>query len=174
MKYLTAFILLISIALSACKKDAVRTDYDKCYTKWLEFKAVSNNSYSYIAYSSLAFGNRSETKLTIQNGKIIARDYVASRYKPGTSQTEVFKSWAESGATLNTHSDGYELLTLDQVYSKAKTEWLQADKKGNDIYFEAKNNGMLSSAGYVPKGCMDDCFTGINIKEIKVYVKEIK
>jgi len=34
-------------------------------------------------------------------------------------------------------------------------------------YFEAKNNGMISSCGYWPNNCADDCFTGVSITLIE-------
>jgi len=58
------------------------------------------------------------------------------------------------------------LLTLDGIYSKAKTVWLRADQKQNDVYFETRNNGLISLADFVPKGCQDDCLNGISIKKI--------
>ncbi|RWY54329.1 hypothetical protein [Mucilaginibacter gilvus] len=75
--------------------------------------------------------------------------------------------WHEEVANLGTHgNEGAELLTLDQVYTKAQNVWLKVDDTKNDVYFDAKNNGLISFAGYVPKGCVDDCFTGIMITEI--------
>jgi len=36
-----------------------------------------------------------------------------------------------------------------------------ADKKKRPkVYFEAKNDGLISSEGYVPDNCQDDCFVG--------------
>ncbi|MDP2414077.1 hypothetical protein [Daejeonella sp.] len=73
------------------------------------------------------------------------------------SYTVKTASWAGFGdSTIN----------LDAVYDKAANEWLKADKKQNIIYFEAKNQGMISTSGYVPNGCQDDCFTGIRISNI--------
>lgn len=173
MKYLYALTLLTSLGLSACKKDAATTDYDRSYNAWQSFKQSAGNSYSYITYGGSVFGYHAESKITVQNGKVVARDFVSERYAQGTDSIIVIASWSETGSALNSHDNGFESLTLDQVYAKAKSEWLNVSKKNNDVYFEAANNGMLSSAGYVPKGCQDDCFTGIRIKEIKIYVKEI-
>lgn len=79
-----------------------------------------------------------------------------------------YLSWTETGAMVGTHTgtpaSGY--LTLDQVYEKAKNDWLKK-RSGTTTYFEAKNNGLISSCGYVPDNCADDCFTGINITLIE-------
>lgn len=73
--------------------------------------------------------------------------------------------WIETKENLGTHNKS-ELMTLDQVYSKAKNEWIIKRDKSK-VYFEAKNNGLISIAGYVPDGCQDDCFEGINIIKIE-------
>jgi hypothetical protein len=174
MKYLYALLLIVTLALSACKKDAVSTDYDKSYAALQAFKKTSDNSYSYIVYNGSVFGSHAESKIIVQKGKVMGRSFVSGHYDPGSTSLIVNTTWEESGSTLNTHEGGFEALTLDQVYARAKTQWLNVSKKDNDIYFEASNNGIISSAGYVPKGCQDDCFTGVHLKEVTVYVKEIK
>lgn len=76
--------------------------------------------------------------------------------------------WTEEGADLGLHEQtpASWLYTLDEVYETARTVWL---KKRHDasISFEAKNNGLISSAGFVPNNCMDDCFSGISIRSIE-------
>ncbi len=171
MKNLPAILILIlTVSLSGCKKDAVTSDYDKSYAAWLNFKSSSHNSYTYTSYSGSVFGGYYvETKFTVQNGTITMREFQSGNYKPNTHDLIITKTWIENSSSLNTHgNEGHELLTLDQIYSKAKTFWLKAGPKQNDIYFELKNNGLISLAGFVPKGCQDDCFNGINIKNINL------
>lgn len=77
--------------------------------------------------------------------------------------------WTETEGNLgktSRNSPAYSLLTLDDIYNKARTEWL-VKRSDASISFEAKNDGMISSAGYVPKNCMDDCFNGIYISSIE-------
>ncbi len=165
---LVILILTLTVFLSACKKDAITSDYDKSYVAWLNFKSSSHNSYTYTACSGSVFGGYYvETKFTVQNGTIAMREFQSGNYKPNTHDLIITKTWTENRSSLNTHgNEGHELLTLDQIYSKAKTVWLKADLKQNDIYFESKNNDLISLAGFVPKGCQDDCFNGIIIKNI--------
>ncbi len=138
-------------------------------TNGLPLEIKVNNSYSYTAYAGSVFGNHIETKITVTNGKVTAPEYIAGTYKPNTADLVISKTWIENESSLNTHtnSGAFEMLTLDQVYTKAKSIWLKADPKQNDIYFEPANEGMISSAGYVPKGCQDDCFNGVHIKDIR-------
>lgn len=79
-----------------------------------------------------------------------------------------YLSWSESGKELGKYNDlgATPIMTLDDVYSKAKGEWLVAQER-KKIFFETKNKGMISSCGYIIGNCQDDCFTGINISDIK-------
>lgn len=77
-----------------------------------------------------------------------------------------YAQWEEKGVELGTHTDGTgaaALITLDAVYQKARTEWL-LERENVTAYFEAGNEGLISSAGYVEKNCADDCFIGIKIR----------
>jgi hypothetical protein len=80
-------------------------------------------------------------------------------------------SWDEDANNIGTHNAGAEVLTLDQIYDKAKNEWLKADTKTNKIYFETDAKGLIASCGYVPDGCQDDCFTGVTITSIKAFAQ---
>lgn len=79
-----------------------------------------------------------------------------------------YSQWEEKGVELGTHTRtaAAALVTLDAVYQKAKNEWLQ-ERDNVTTYFEAKNEGLLSSAGYVENNCADDCFIGIHIRLIE-------
>jgi hypothetical protein len=170
MKKAFILILLIVSGLAACKKDANETAYDKSYKVWQSFKTESKNSYTYTVNAGSVFGYGSETKISVQNGVVVARDFLSYTlvYAPNAAPGKTIKEqWHEDKVSLGQHNSGASLLTLDQVYQKAKSEWLAADKKKNTIYFETNNNGMISDASYVPNGCQDDCSTGISISEIK-------
>ena len=166
----TRILLCISLIfiLASCKKDELTPGYDESYKAWTAFKKSSANSYTYTAFGGSVFGYYAETKITVTDGKVAGREFLAGRYEANSSNLIVSKTWVETSANLNTHgNEAHEPLTLDQVYAKAKTEWLNASKKDNDRFLETNNNAMISTAGYVPKGCMDDCFNGIHIKDIK-------
>jgi len=166
--YLSTIIILISI--TGCKKDNIanESEFNKSYNTWLSFKSTAHNTYLYTTTFGSWTGYGAEIKTGVVNGKVAWRDFVSTQLKRnGTSQIDTIKQWHEDADDINTHpNDVGESLTLDDVYQKAKTVWLKADKKSNDIYFETKNSGMISSCGFVPKGCQDDCFNGITISLI--------
>jgi hypothetical protein len=169
MRKILPVLMLVIIGLSGCKKDAATTQFDNSYKKWQQFKNQNNNSYSYVAYRFYTFGDRTETKITVKNGKVIEREYTMWTNQANSAVSIVVETWVENEALLNSHQQlrAAQILTLDQVYAKAKTVWLKVDKKDNEVFFEDENDGLISSAGSIPKGCQDDCFNGISIKEIK-------
>lgn len=168
-------VICLLLILTSCKKD---TDYFRStqgityresFNNWQAFKQRVNNNYTYTVTTGSWVGTSSVTKLTITNGVVTGRDFKSYAQIPGTGSSTVTKTWSETAATLNTHdpyAGGAATLTMDEVYAKAKTEWLNVDTDKNTIYFETNNNGMISSCGYVPNNCADDCFRGITIKEI--------
>ena len=155
------------ILFAGCKKDAISNNFDTSFGKWVSFRNIHNNSYSYTSYGSSVFGYYAEMKFQVKNGIIISRDYKAGNYIPNTDSLVIATAWSENQATLNSHDgSGFDFFTLDQVYNKAQTVWLKADSKTNDIYFDVDTQGLLATAGYFPKGCQDDCFNGVHIKNI--------
>ncbi len=181
MKYLSTLLLVVTLGLSACKKEQVNNDLETSYQHWKQFKAANNNSYTFTLYnfSILDYSTR-ETRMTVYNGKVTAREYLIIRtnYNPqGITTKDTVMNWKETSGNLNTHPDSYsawEPQTIDEIYQQARTNWLKVDKTKNNISFEADSTGLIASAGYVVKDCQDDCFVGAHVKDIKVYVKEIK
>ncbi|RCH53596.1 hypothetical protein DJ568_16970 [Mucilaginibacter hurinus] len=168
MRIFTVIILFLCICLTACKKDAVNTEYDNSFKAWQSFKKSSNNSYYYVTEFVSWTGFRSETKITVMNGTVVSREY-ESRIVEAREDTVIvqpIEKWREAADSIGKHDTGFEPVTLDVVYYKAKNEWLKVDKNKNRIHFENKNNGMISVCGYSPKNCADDCVRGVYITEI--------
>lgn len=163
------FILLLMAGMfTSCRKEKIdhENDFNKSYQSWLSFKASSNNSYHYKTTFSSWTGYSTQTVITVQAGKVVRRSYIAQHFNHPTNDTTVHEQWTEEADSLNTHQNGAATISLDEIYQKAKTVWLV--KRGDaTTYFETKNNGMISTCGYVPEGCQDDCFTGINIELIE-------
>lgn len=164
---LLSFLLLLTV--TSCKKDAIShsADYNNSYYAWLDFKGTTNNSYRYTVSFGSWTGYGTETVITVQNGKVAGRSFVAKQHpNMPNAAIVILAHWTEDESSLNTHDAGAVSRTLDEVYQLAKEDWLKK-RSDADTYFEAGNNGLLSSAGYVPKGCQDDCFRGISITKIE-------
>lgn len=166
--YLFLFLLLGTLFI-ACKKSNIvhENDFERSLKVWTQFKSSSNNSYKYQVNTFSWTGYSTETIITVKNGKVVKRSYVAkSMGNPSSNQLVIHEEWTEEGATLNTHASGAKSMTLDEVYEKAKTDWL-VKRKDAKTSFESKNSGMISSCGYIENNCADDCFNGITIALIE-------
>lgn len=163
--------LALSLLFASCKKDKVpyKSELRQSLFAWQAFKANSDNSYRYTVATSSWVGISSETTITVSNGVVTQRDYILRRITQspsGQPSTVVAEEWQETGSTLNTHNYGAAAVTLDEIYRLAREEWLK-EREDVTYYFEANNSGMISSAGYVPNNCADDCFNGITITSIE-------
>jgi len=166
-------LLMVTLIFASCKKDeGVTGNYSTSYKAWTKFKSSVNNSYEYAVTSASWTGYATETIITVKDGKVVQRAFLAKTINGSTGATTIVKQWTEHSTTLNTHNEGAETLTMDEVYIKAKAEWL-VSSKNTDRYFETNNQGMLSTAGYTEKGCMDDCFNGIKISFIRKITTEM-
>ncbi|MCL7989073.1 hypothetical protein M8998_14080 [Sphingobacterium sp. lm-10] len=171
-------------------------DFEKSLQTWQRFKQENNNSYRYTVNGISWTGMRWETTLTIENGIITKRDFHYGQYhyvsmptsgwtiKEALEITEELNtenglsflkaeeilselSWVEGKNEIGLHKQTPAAMpiTLDEVYNLAANQWL-LKRKDASISFEVKNNGLISSAGYVPHNCADDCFFGITISAI--------
>ena len=163
------FLLVFSVALfSSCKKDGMEYgfDYAKSLRKWTAFKDSSHNSYRYKVVAGSWVGYGWETIITIKDGKPIGRSFLMQGRLNGSATITTMEQWTEDEASLSTHGRGASPVTLDEIYKKAKEEWL-LKRDNTETYFETKNNGMISSCGYRDKNCADDCFIGVTITLIE-------
>jgi hypothetical protein len=155
------FLFLCSVfMLVSCEKESMNyaSAFEKSSRIWSEFKAASGNSYSYEVTSGSWIGLSLQTVITVLDGKVVKRSY-KEQYK------ETIIEWTENENEIGTNSSGASPLTLDQVYDKARNEWL-AKRKNAEVFFETDNQGLISLCGYVEDNCADDCFIGILITYI--------
>jgi hypothetical protein len=64
---------------------------------------------------------------------------------------------------LGVHKNGALPVTVDELYSTCASEYLTVDAINNTIYFETELKGLMTLCGFVPKGCLDDCYNGVRI-----------
>jgi len=176
MKNIFYFItlFLISALTFCCSSDDdldYQNDFKKSQKEWLNFKESSNNSYKYVVSGGSVFTTYGwETTITVSNGIIMQRHFKYTGNPENIPENQL--EWTETKTEINSeehkNTPAATALTLDDIYMKAKNDWL-IKRKYATSYFETKNSGLISMCGYVENGCMDDCFTGITIKSIEVY-----
>ncbi|MGE7777179.1 hypothetical protein ACQKLP_20845 [Chitinophaga sp. NPDC101104] len=173
MRYDFYALLLLCLAtiMTSCSKGKsnmeFKSEYDRSYDAWAGFKSKSGNKYQYTVNQSSVFNFGANTTITVVGGKVTERKF-SSYKREGTGQIVITGEWTEDANAIGSHTAGAAAITMDEVYAKAKNDWLKK-RENVKVYFESKNNGMLSTAGYVPNGCMDDCFEGIYITSIIQY-----
>ncbi|OWW23174.1 hypothetical protein B4Q04_22060 [Zobellia sp. OII3] len=168
--YFLVLLIIMNFSFS-CEKDDLehKNEFEISRNVWLDFKESANNSYKYKAVGGSFNGSAWETTLTVSDGKLIERHF---RYTSteGLSENipEENLEWTENDTEIGTHVfAGAEALTLNEVYEKAEKEWL-IQRENSKTYFEAENNGLISTCGFVEDGCQDDCFVGITISSIEI------
>ena len=161
-------LLLIGILFNSCESNDIeyQDKFETSRKAWLSFKESSNNSYKYTVTNSTWIGYSWETTITVENGNVIQRDFEYTFIEnPLTNISENELQWTETGSELGTHEIGADLITLDDIYKKAKNNWL-IERNDVTTYLETENNGMISRCGYIDNQCADDCFLGVRIKSI--------
>lgn len=170
MKYMLVLTFLLFGALTSCKDDVVHPAFRQSLNSWQYYKKTNNDTYRYTQVISTSVfntnGGGAEIRVRVSNGIITQRDFTRFEIKAGTKERVIIEEWRETGAQVNTNADVPKSLTFDEIYDKAEHEWLNKDEKENTIIFETNVDGLILNCGYVPKGCQDDCFTGINIKVV--------
>ena len=169
-KYILLFLLFVGTSFMGCKKEEInkKSDFEKSLAEWKKFKKSSGNSYQYTTLRTSWVGMSFQTVITVEKGKVVQRKFTWIIRDGSTSQIpEDQREWTENENEINSHpqSGAADAITLDEIYDQAKNDWL---KKRDNVttYFEAKNNGMISTCGYKDNYCADDCFIGINITSI--------
>lgn len=190
-------VLILAVFFISCESFEHESEFDKSFQSWKSFKKSSKNSYRYVTTGSSWVGVSWETEIVVESGEIVERKFRYRNFESivrpvnGWDQESASKvleklphlveylrernmnilnylEWQERKIELGTHTEtaAGSLWTLDEVYAKAKDEWLV---KRDDVTtsFETKNNGMISSCGFIPKNCADDCFRGVSIRSIE-------
>ena len=129
-------------------------------------KAENGNSYFYVFLEQSFAGFGSETKITVNRGKVISRHYEAFEISEEDGVKTITFSYAEEfKKDLGKHPDGAEPVTMDQLYRSCVAQYLIADPDANEVYFDTNEEGVMMLCGFVPIGCQDDCYKGITLSE---------
>jgi hypothetical protein len=161
---LLALAVIGMLVFVSCEKEKIsyESQFEKSYRAWLNFKNVSGNSYRYEAAESSWTGASWRGVITVTDGRITQR-YFQYKY-----EDRVIEEWTENENELGSHEPVWNilLLTMDEIYEKACSEWL-IKRPDAQVFFETDSNGLISLCGYVEDNCADDCFQGIHIAGIE-------
>ncbi|MFZ0489894.1 MAG: hypothetical protein WAM00_06610 [Salegentibacter sp.] len=159
---------LVEFSLGRIKGDS-GISYNDSKVLWEELKTTNGNSYNYtIRFLSFA-GFGSNTTITVTEGVVTERRYEAfeQREAEGGLIEEIVESYVETGADIGTHEEGAEALNIDELYDVCISKYLVVSPAENTVYFNTWGEGVISTCGYVPDGCMDDCFIGFEMSHFE-------
>lgn len=159
---------LVQFSLGRIKGDS-GVSYNDSKVLWEELKATNGNSYNYtIRFLSFA-GFGSNTTITVTDGLVTERHYEAfeQREENGGLVEEITETYTETGDEIGSHKDGAEPLTVDELYELCISKYLVVNQAQNTLYFNTSEEGVISTCGYVPDGCMDDCFIGFQMSHFE-------
>jgi hypothetical protein len=141
--------------------------YSESRSQWLQMKEENGNSYEYTIGVISWTGDGNNTVLTIEEGKVVARKYEEFFMDPDTGVKTYGFRYSETGAEIGAHEKGAKPMTMDALYGICLAEYLVADPDNNTVYFNTDGQGIMTTCGFVPDGCADDCFVGINLFNFK-------
>lgn len=163
-------ITLMGITLFSCSdSDRVEDELEASYNNWLKCQSSWNNIYYYTTTTSSCTGHSSETTTKVLSGQILSRQFVSYILDEATGEKEIETEWTETSAELNSHNDGFPAMLMDDVYKKARIEWLKGPKGATYFLETDATFGLLRECGYIIDGCVDDCFVGVKIIAIVPY-----
>lgn len=174
--YTTLIFPLISLLLISCSVETVRENaniegeygfnFKESKHEWDKLKTRNGNSYFYVFLEQSFAGFGSETKITVNRGKVVSRHYEAFEISEEDGSKIITFSYAEeSKKDLGKHAEGALPLTMDELYRSCIARYLIADPYTNEVFFETNEEGVMILCGFVPNGCQDDCYRGITISE---------
>jgi hypothetical protein len=171
-------LILLTLTIFSCEKEdntdkglkvlsTLKSDngvtYNESLALWKELKSKHGNSYVYHATFTSWTGYGSTTEIIVRNGVVTERSYEAFRYDQPNGQKEIIDSYHEDETNVGSHEEGAKPLTIDELYETCARDYLVANVSHNALNFQTAETGLMTICGYVPNGCMDDCFYGIRI-----------
>lgn len=137
--------------------------YNESKDKWNVLKSKHGKSYIYQTSVTSWSGYSYITEIKVIDDIVTSRIYQEFRVDNTNGNKEVIDSYNESINDLGSHEEGAAPLTIDELYNICASEYLVIDEENNTLYFKTELNGLMTLCGFVPDGCMDDCFKGISI-----------
>lgn len=137
--------------------------YNESLQNWNDLKKRNGNSYIYQVTFVSWIGVGSTTVLKVENGIVTSRSYEQFKTNAPYGPKEITDTYTETGSQVGSHTKGAVSLTIDDLYTSCAKEYLKADKEQNTLFFETEENGLMNLCGFVPNGCMDDCYHGVRI-----------
>jgi hypothetical protein len=164
---LPAIFAIISVSCWDSPTSKRKEAYNNSYSQWVKLKKLNGESYDYQTTFGSWAGHGTHTVIQVRNGAVAARNCYVYLFDDETLRKDTTDSYFETGSEIGSYQFGAAPLTVDELYDTCVRKYLKVNEKENTVYFETSGDGLLNLCGYVPDGCMDDCFFGVKIDTIK-------
>lgn len=177
-------LMLFLQTLSSAQKTYIDSAaYAKSFAIWEQGKKEHNNSYEFSLVFASFSGYSNKTTFTVKEGKFVKRAF-EENFGPHSNREKKPEKWVETGDKIGSHENAKGLITMEAIYAYAKNYVgtkdpapIQLEEENAEkpaileftikVFFSTDMNGILSTAGTVPDGCMDDCFNGYRVRGFK-------
>lgn len=175
--YVSFILLMLMLQNYSCSRDVFVPNllitgengynFIQSQKEWNKLKKRHKESYQYTVYEQSYTGFGSETTISVMNGEVVSREYQSFYMNENDGTKELIDSYYEEKEELGTHSEGWEPVDLDVMYSECGSEYLRVDPDTHTLYFDTDEDGVISLCGNVPDLCADDCFNGFTISKFE-------
>ncbi len=131
----------------------------KSLAAWRAARDAHGSNYAYTSKTASFTGTYSQDTYIFAVGSLVAIEG-----ERGVSVTDGGKEVAERRSQALAELPETPARTMDDVYEYCRTEVLTKDPNANQVIFSTDARGILATCGYVPNGCMDDCFLGDTVE----------
>jgi hypothetical protein len=126
---------------------------------------AAQGNYSYSVGRGTFSGYAQKTTVTVAANVPVGRSFRATQGF-GENAT-VLSSWEEDADSLQTHAEGADPKTLQQLYGDCQTKILRRDLATNRLSLSFNKDGILEFCSTFAVGCAGDCSDGIALQAVK-------
>jgi hypothetical protein len=138
----------------------------KSRAAWTAARDAAQGDYIYEVLRTTFIGGVYTTRISIAHNLVTKRAYQAALGGAGM-ENPVATDWVETGVEVGTHLEGAPALTIDQLYNRCRDDVLAVNRSSNDITLLFRADGILDTCVYTPRGCQDDCATGVWVNTLE-------
>lgn len=163
---------LVLLALTASAGFHDSSDLEKVkdsLVEWEKIKADVSDSYSYMVRWSSFIEYGHETRIFVEDGKVIRRTFRPIKMVKNPSGESPFKPWKEEGDQIGEHREGAPAKTLDQLYESVIKVASKKLERSERRFVKTNSRGLLIECFIVDTRIADDApKNGISITGIRL------
>jgi hypothetical protein len=156
--------LFIALFVLFCSTQAYVVDLAEYQSSLATWNRIKPKTYTFVQYIEPSLVDvEVTTTITVTDGVVVRRAYYYNDYSGDVI------TWVEdTPEEIGTHQQGFDALTLDQIYSECLENVLVYDEVLYIVKFLTDSNGLLKECSYYPSNASDGALGGITISSIEL------